>query len=109
VSNKKWSFDPSIFSSDECRSSEISHITTMPLVVASVVVVLVIHVVCASLPNFVFILTDDQGQYSIGYNNPQIISPHIDELASTGVLLTEFYTYMYCSPTRLPIANFHNS
>lgn len=53
-----------------------------------------------SLPNIVFILSDDQGQYDIGYNNAEIKSPTIDELASTGILFEELYTYAYCSPTR---------
>ena len=52
-------------------------------------------------PNFVFILADDLGQYSIGYNNPEILTPAIDNLATTGVILNEFYVYMYCSPSRL--------
>ena len=57
-------------------------------------------VFAAPPPNFVFILADDQGQYSVGYNNPLIHSPAIDNLAATGVLLKEFYVYQYCSPTR---------
>lgn len=56
-----------------------------------------------SLPNIVFILADDQGQHSVGFNNVEIKSPYIDALASTGVLFEEFYTYIYCSPTRAAI------
>lgn len=53
-----------------------------------------------ALPNFVIILADDLGQYSIGYKNSEILTPTIDSLANTGVLLNEFYTYKFCSPTR---------
>jgi hypothetical protein len=51
-------------------------------------------------PNFVFILSDDQGKYGVGWRNSEIISPNLDSLARTGVILDEFYTYKYCSPTR---------
>ena len=57
-------------------------------------------IVVQALPNFVFILSDDQGLYSVGYKNPEILTPTIDQLASTGAILDEFYTYKFCSPTR---------
>lgn len=34
------------------------------------------------------------------YNNPDIVSPHINALAAGGVKLTSHYVYRYCSPTR---------
>ena len=52
------------------------------------------------LPNFVFLLADDLGQFEIGYNNPQVITPNINNLAASGVTLLQHYTYQYCSPTR---------
>ena len=52
------------------------------------------------LPNIVFVLGDDQGQYAVGYNNPEIISPNLNDLAATGIILDQHYTYQYCSPTR---------
>jgi arylsulfatase B len=51
-------------------------------------------------PNVVFILTDDLGYYAPGYNNPDLITPTLDNLASTGVTLTHHYTYMFCAPSR---------
>lgn len=54
----------------------------------------------AGLPNLVFLLADDFGHYSVGYNNPDILTPHINNLATNGITLLEHYTYMFCSPTR---------
>jgi arylsulfatase A-like enzyme len=59
-----------------------------------------LFVSAAALPNIVFFLADDLGQGSIGYNNPEILTPAIDALAADGVILNEHYTYQYCSPTR---------
>lgn len=53
-------------------------------------------------PNFVLILTDDQGYGDLGcYGSKQIATPHIDRLAETGVRLTSFYAAApICTPTR---------
>ena len=53
----------------------------------------------APKPHIVFALTDDLG-WNTMYNNPDIISPHVDALAAGGVTLTSHYVYRYCSPTR---------
>lgn len=52
--------------------------------------------------NFVFILTDNQGAWTLGcYGNPDIRTPHIDRLASDGMLFTRaFASNAVCSPTR---------
>jgi len=55
----------------------------------------------ASKPNFVFILTDDQGWFDLGVNgNPHVETPNIDKLAAEGVRFTHFYASPVCSPTR---------
>ena len=54
----------------------------------------------SGLPNIVFLLTDDQGLNAVGYNNPQVLTPNIDSLATSGIILEQHYTYQYCSPTR---------
>lgn len=51
-------------------------------------------------PHIVFILSDDQGFDDIGYRNPEIITPHLDALASSGVKLEQFYVQPVCTPTR---------
>ena len=35
-----------------------------------------------------------------GFHNPDIISPHLDELHSQGVELMDHHVYRYCAPTR---------
>ena len=51
-------------------------------------------------PNIVFILADDLGYNHVGYNNPNIISPNIDHLANTGIILEQNYVQPQCTPSR---------
>lgn len=53
-------------------------------------------------PNLVFILTDNQGAWTLGcYGNPDIRTPHIDRLASEGLRFTRaMASNPVCSPTR---------
>jgi len=45
-----------------------------------------------SRPNFVIIFCDDLGYGDVGcYGNPTIHTPHIDQMASEGMKLTQFY------------------
>ncbi len=52
--------------------------------------------------NVVFILTDNQGAWTLGcYGNPDIKTPHIDQLASEGIRFTRaLSSNPVCSPTR---------
>lgn len=52
--------------------------------------------------NLVFILTDNQGAWTLGcYGNPDIRTPHIDRLAQEGVRFTRaLSSNPVCSPTR---------
>ncbi|WP_147918055.1 arylsulfatase [Ruania zhangjianzhongii] len=51
-------------------------------------------------PNIVLILTDDMGFSDIGCFGGEIETPNIDQLAATGVSLTQFYNTARCSPSR---------
>src|SRR5262245_52507290 len=53
-------------------------------------------------PNLVFILTDNQGAWTLGcYGNQEIRTPNIDRLASQGLRMTRaFSSNPVCSPTR---------
>ncbi len=42
-------------------------------------------------PNFLVILTDDQAFRAIGYNNPVVQTPHLDQLAREGVIFDRAY------------------
>jgi arylsulfatase A-like enzyme len=56
----------------------------------------------APKPNLVFILTDNQGAWTLGcYGNPDIRTPHIDKLAAEGIRFTRaLSSNPVCSPTR---------
>ena len=55
----------------------------------------------ATKPNILFILADDLGWNDVGYNNgSNIYSPHIDNLAYTGLILNKYYVQPICSATR---------
>ena len=51
-------------------------------------------------PNIIFVLADDLGFNDVGYHNPDIITPHIDALARTGVTLEQNYMQPLCTPSR---------
>ena len=51
-------------------------------------------------PNIIFVLADDLGFNDIGYHNPNIITPHMDGLAMTGVTLEQQYMQPLCTPSR---------
>jgi arylsulfatase A-like enzyme len=53
-------------------------------------------------PNVVFILTDNQGAWTLGcYGNQEIRTPHIDKLAANGLRFTRaLSSNPVCSPTR---------
>jgi arylsulfatase A-like enzyme len=53
-------------------------------------------------PNVVFILTDNQGAWTLGcYGNPDIRTPHVDRLAAEGLRFTRaLASNPVCSPTR---------
>ncbi len=70
---------------------------------------LLLSALCLSLsawaakpPNLVFILTDNQGAWTLGcYGNPDIRTPHIDKLAAEGIRFTHaLSSNPVCSPTR---------
>src|SRR5690606_34225994 len=52
-------------------------------------------------PNFIIIVTDDQGYGDAGYGgNNAAITPNLDNLARTGLRLDRHYSAPVCSPTR---------
>jgi arylsulfatase A-like enzyme len=54
------------------------------------------------MTNVVFIMTDNQGAWSLGcYGNPDIRTPNIDSLAADGIRFTDAYCVnSVCSPSR---------
>jgi len=53
-------------------------------------------------PNFVIILTDDQGYGDLScFGSKDVNTPHIDKMAREGAKLTSFYMAApYCTPSR---------
>lgn len=60
-------------------------------------------------PNIVQIMADDLGWGAVGYNGQQFVkTPHIDELAETGLVFRRAYAAPVCSPTRASLqVGFH--
>ncbi|MEM9643814.1 MAG: sulfatase-like hydrolase/transferase [Planctomycetota bacterium] len=54
----------------------------------------------AGPPNIVIILADDLGWNSVGYHNPKVHTPHLDQLCKEGIELDQFYVSPMCTPTR---------
>lgn len=58
----------------------------------------------AARPNVVVILADDIGAHELGvYGHPVHQTPHLDELARTGIYFATGYTNPICHPTRFAI------
>ena len=54
-----------------------------------------------TLPNIIFILTDDQGYGDLGrHGHPLLKTPHLDRLHDESVRFDNFYVSPSCSPTR---------
>jgi arylsulfatase A-like enzyme len=51
-------------------------------------------------PNILLILADDLGYTDLGILGSEIRTPHLDALARSGLLLTQFLVSPACSPTR---------
>ncbi len=60
------------------------------------------HIVKEQTPNVIIIFTDDQGYQDIGINgSPHILTPHLDQMAAEGTVLTSFYAAQaVCSASR---------
>jgi arylsulfatase len=55
----------------------------------------------AHQPNFIVILTDDQGYNDVGcYGSPRIETPNLDRMAEEGTRFTDFYVQPVCGVSR---------
>ena len=69
---------------------------------------LVPAVAAAGKPNVVIVITDDQGYGDLScHGNPILKTPHIDNLHSESVRLTDYHVAPTCSPTRCAFLTGH--
>lgn len=54
-------------------------------------------------PNVIIIISDDQGWADIGFNNPDVYSPHLNRLADESALFVNHYVMPQCTPTRVAV------
>lgn len=54
----------------------------------------------AAKPHIILIVADDLGWNDVGWHNPKMKTPNLDELASSGVILNQSYVHQVCSPSR---------
>ncbi len=74
---------------------------TRPLRIALALLPLLAPAARLDLPNFVVILTDDQGYADLGVQgHPYIRTPRIDRMAAEGLRFTDFYAQPFCGPAR---------
>ena len=61
-------------------------------------------------PNIILIMTDDLGWFDVGFNgNTEIKTPHLDQLAESGIIFDRFYAASaVCSPTRASVITGRN-
>tara|TARA_B110000208_G_scaffold60322_1_gene78553 strand:- start:267 stop:2114 length:1848 start_codon:yes stop_codon:yes gene_type:complete len=51
-------------------------------------------------PHIVFVMADDLGSADVGWNDATVLTPEMDDLATTGVVLSTCYTWSWCAPSR---------
>lgn len=60
-------------------------------------------------PNIIYIVLDDTGFSDLHCYGSEIATPHMDALASAGLLYNNFHTKAICSPTRASLLTGRNS
>ncbi|XP_064630814.1 arylsulfatase B-like [Lineus longissimus] len=51
-------------------------------------------------PHIVFIVGDDYGWNDVSWHNKDMVTPNLEQLAETGVVLDKYYAYPTCTPSR---------
>ena len=59
-----------------------------------------IPIITWDVPNFLVIVLDDVGYNDVSWNNPEMSTPHLHQLAEAGAVLDTFYSAPRCSPSR---------
>eukprot|EP01025_Chloroclados_australasicus_P051969 TRINITY_DN6051_c0_g3_i1.p1 TRINITY_DN6051_c0_g3~~TRINITY_DN6051_c0_g3_i1.p1 ORF type:complete len:619 (-),score=66.61 TRINITY_DN6051_c0_g3_i1:388-2244(-) len=61
-----------------------------------------------SRPNFLVVMTDDQGHDDLGYYNDVLRTPNMDQFAGRSVEFDNFYVSPLCAPTRASLLTGRN-
>jgi arylsulfatase A-like enzyme len=79
-----------------------SNQTVRRLIQRIAVLFLTVNAVAVEKPNVIFIMSDDHGSVDLGcYGSKDLVTPHTDALAASGVKFTQFYSASpVCSPSR---------
>ncbi|MEM9365782.1 MAG: arylsulfatase [Planctomycetota bacterium] len=73
----------------------------MKVLLSCFLFVLASAIVDGEQPNVIVIMTDDQGYGEFScHGNPLVQTPHIDQLASQSIRMTDFHVAPMCTPTR---------
>ncbi len=72
----------------------------LPAILALAAILAAQPLEAADTPHIVYILADDLGWKDVGFHGGTAATPHLDELAATGVRLERFYTLPYSTPTQ---------
>ena len=56
--------------------------------------------VVAKAPHIIIIVADDMGYNDVSWHNDVVLTPHLADLASRGIILDQHYTQSSCTPTR---------
>jgi arylsulfatase I/J len=54
-------------------------------------------------PHLFLLVLDDYGWWNVGFHNKnstEVVTPNLDALAASGVILERHYAHKFCSPTR---------
>jgi arylsulfatase A len=73
------------------------------IVFACVVLTCPIRLAAAEKPNIILIMADDFGFECVGANGGQYKTPHLDQLAATGMRFEQCHVQPVCTPTRLQL------
>ncbi|KAL3842664.1 hypothetical protein ACJMK2_020654 [Sinanodonta woodiana] len=74
--------------------------TTMQQSLIILIGILARTVTSLQRPHIIFIVADDLGWNDVGWINPDIYTPNLDQLAGKGVILNSSYVQPTCTPSR---------
>ena len=79
----------------------MKHSLKISLLLLFLPAVCLLQAAVAQQPNIIFIFTDDQGYNDLGcFGSQRIKTPHLDRMASEGLILTSYYSQPVCGVAR---------